>query len=98
MKTLKYFLIRCADWFDDQILQHRFYAVCERVTFSDWWGDHAETTHADWKNGEDDDELPDPAESFRIGWGQAMRGETMTEEEFRRRMLEYDAQDDEDEA
>jgi hypothetical protein len=28
------------------------------------------------------DELPDPVESFRAGWTQAMRGETLTEEEF----------------
>ncbi len=31
---------------------------------------------------EGDDELDDPAESFRIAWGQAMRGELLTEEEF----------------
>lgn len=30
----------------------------------------------------EDDELGDPAESFRIAWGQVMRGELLTEEEF----------------
>lgn len=30
----------------------------------------------------------DPVESFRKAWGEAMRGEGMTEEEFERRMLE----------
>lgn len=35
---------------------------------------------------ENDDELPDPAESFRRGWAQAMRGEYMTLEEFRKSM------------
>jgi hypothetical protein len=34
----------------------------------------------------EDDELPDPAESFRIAWGQAMRGEYMTLDEFRKSM------------
>ncbi len=28
------------------------------------------------------DDLSDPIESFRIGWAQAMRGETLSEEEF----------------
>jgi hypothetical protein len=35
----------------------------------------------------EDDDLLDPEESFRIAWGQAMRGEGMSREEFRRRML-----------
>ena len=35
----------------------------------------------------EDDELDDPAESFRRAWGEAMRGEGMSREEFRRRML-----------
>lgn len=39
---------------------------------------------------DDDDELLDPEESFRIAWGQAMRGEGMSREEFRRRMLSDD--------
>lgn len=39
---------------------------------------------------EDDDELPDPEESFRIAWGQAMRGEVITLEEFRRSMDDDD--------
>ncbi len=38
----------------------------------------------------DDDELGDPAESFRRAWGEVMRGETMTLEEFRRSMEEDD--------
>lgn len=38
----------------------------------------------------EDDELLDPEESFRIAWGQAMRGEGMSREEFRRRMLSDD--------
>jgi hypothetical protein len=38
----------------------------------------------------DDDELPDPEESFRVAWGQAMRGEFITLEEFRRSMEEDD--------
>lgn len=28
------------------------------------------------------DNLDDPAEGFRVGWAQAMRGEVLTEEEF----------------
>jgi hypothetical protein len=36
----------------------------------------------------DEDALGDPAESFRRAWGEAMRGETITLEEFRRRMAE----------
>jgi hypothetical protein len=31
---------------------------------------------------ETDEELGDPIEGFRIGWAQAMRGETLSEEEF----------------
>lgn len=44
----------------------------------------------DTKAAEDDDELLDPEESFRIAWGQAMRGEVITLEEFRRSMEEDD--------
>lgn len=32
--------------------------------------------------GDEDDDLPDPEESFRRGWAQAMRGELLSEEEF----------------
>lgn len=35
-----------------------------------------------------DDELDDPFESFKRGWEDAMKGRTMSREEFRRRMLE----------
>ena len=31
---------------------------------------------------EEDDELGDPVEGFRQAWGEAMRGELLTEEEF----------------
>lgn len=31
---------------------------------------------------DDDESLDDPVESFRIAWGEAMRDETMSEEEF----------------
>lgn len=36
---------------------------------------------------DEDDELPDPEESFRIAWEDAMNGRTMSREEFRRRMM-----------
>ena len=35
---------------------------------------------------DEDDQLGDPAESFRRGWAQAMRGEFITLEEFRKSM------------
>jgi hypothetical protein len=38
----------------------------------------------------EDDELDNPVESFRRAWGEAMRGEGMSREEFRRRMLSDD--------
>ncbi len=38
----------------------------------------------------EDDELDDPAESFRRAWADAMEGRTMTYEEFQRRMREDD--------
>lgn len=31
---------------------------------------------------ETDEALGDPTEGFRVGWAQAMRGETLSEEEF----------------
>lgn len=34
------------------------------------------------ERSDEDDELGDPVESFRVGWAQAMRGEVLTEEEF----------------
>ncbi len=43
--------------------------------------------HGDPVPLESDDELDDPVESFRRAWGEAMRGEGMSREEFRRRML-----------
>ena len=39
---------------------------------------------------DDDDDLGDPLESFKRAWGEAMRGEGMSCEEFRRRMLSDD--------
>lgn len=38
----------------------------------------------------DEADLGDPAENFRIAWGQAMRGEFITLEEFRHSMEEDD--------
>ncbi len=35
---------------------------------------------------QDNDELPDPVESFRVAWGEAMRGELLSWEEFERQM------------
>lgn len=42
MVPIKLFLIRLADWIDAILLQHRFYAVCKRVSESSWWGDETE--------------------------------------------------------
>ncbi len=39
---------------------------------------------------EDDDDLGDPLENFKIAWDQAMRGDLITLEEFRRSMEEDD--------
>jgi hypothetical protein len=43
---------------------------------------------AEAAEAEDDDELLDPEESFRIAWADAMEGRTLTYEELQRRILE----------
>lgn len=39
IKRLKRILIELADWFDDCILDHRVYWLCQRIGNSSWWGD-----------------------------------------------------------
>ena len=44
--------------------------------------------HGEHLTVDEDDDLGDPAESFKRGWDDAMNGRTMSREEFRRRMSE----------
>jgi hypothetical protein len=38
---MKLLLIHLADMFDNWVLRHRFYWVCQRVSNSSWWGEFA---------------------------------------------------------
>ena len=38
---MRYRLITIIDWLDDHIIQHRFYKLCELITYSSWWGEDA---------------------------------------------------------
>lgn len=36
---MKLFLIKLIDWFDDTILSHRWYCLCNWIAHSKWWGE-----------------------------------------------------------
>lgn len=36
---MKLKLIKLLDWFDDKILDHRFYWICDKISKSTWWGE-----------------------------------------------------------
>lgn len=38
---LRYFLISCADWLDDDVLNHRFHRLCKIIAASSWWSARA---------------------------------------------------------
>ncbi len=40
---LRYWLISLIDYIDDEILHHRYYALCRRVEASTWWGNKGGT-------------------------------------------------------
>lgn len=37
-KGVRYWLISLADYIDDEVLHHRFHALCNRIEASAWWG------------------------------------------------------------
>ena len=37
MRYIAAWLILIADWFDNQLLKHRFYYACNLIGTSDWW-------------------------------------------------------------
>lgn len=37
-RGLRYFLISCADWVDDEVLKHRFHRLCKVIEASPWVG------------------------------------------------------------
>lgn len=36
---MKLWLIHLFDWFDDRILRHSIYWVCQKIELSSWWGE-----------------------------------------------------------
>lgn len=40
LRWCRLWLIRRADNVDHYILRHRWYAICQKIALSGWWGEH----------------------------------------------------------